>query len=55
MSLMTRAEQALSTHFELAAGVGAPSRLVAAMRHAVFSGGGSDSPATVHGRGRGLW
>ena len=39
MSLLTRAEQALSSHFEQAAGVGSPSRLVAAMRHAVFSGG----------------
>ena len=44
MSLMTRAEQALSTHFDLAAGVGAPPRLVAAMRHAVFSGGARIRP-----------
>ncbi len=44
MSLLTRAEQALSTHFELAAGVGAPPRLVAAMRHAVFSGGARIRP-----------
>jgi geranylgeranyl diphosphate synthase type II len=44
MSLMTRAEQALSTHFERAAGVGAPSRLVSAMRHAVFSGGARIRP-----------
>lgn len=44
MSLLTRAEQALSTHFEQAAGVGAPPRLVAAMRHAVFSGGARIRP-----------
>ena len=44
MSLLTRAEQALSTHFNLAAGVGAPPRLVAAMRHAVFSGGARIRP-----------
>jgi geranylgeranyl diphosphate synthase type II len=44
MSLLIRAEQALSTHFELAAGVGAPPRLVAAMRHAVFSGGARIRP-----------
>ena len=44
MSLLTRAENALSTHFEQAAGVGAPPRLVAAMRHAVFSGGARIRP-----------
>jgi geranylgeranyl diphosphate synthase type II len=44
MSLLTRAEQALNTHFEQAAGVGAPARLVAAMRHAVFSGGARIRP-----------
>lgn len=44
MSLLTRAEQALSTHFEQAAGTGAPPRLVAAMRHAVFSGGARIRP-----------
>ena len=44
MSLLTRAEQALSTHFEQAVGVGAPARLVAAMRHAVFSGGARIRP-----------
>lgn len=44
MSLLTRAEQALSTHFEQAAGRGAPPRLVAAMRHAVFSGGARIRP-----------
>ncbi len=44
MSLLIRAEQALSTHFEQAAGTGAPPRLVAAMRHAVFSGGARIRP-----------
>ena len=44
MSLLTRTEHALSTHFDQAAGVGAPSRLVAAMRHAVFSGGARIRP-----------
>jgi geranylgeranyl diphosphate synthase, type II len=44
MSLLTRAELALSAHFELATGQGAPSRLVAAMRHAVFSGGARIRP-----------
>lgn len=44
MSLLTRAENALNTHFEQAAGVGAPPRLVAAMRHAVFSGGARIRP-----------
>jgi geranylgeranyl diphosphate synthase type II len=44
MSLLTRAEHALSSHFEQAAGVGAPSRLVAAMRYAVFSGGARIRP-----------
>ena len=44
MSLITRAEHALSTHFEQAAGVGGPPRLLAAMRHAVFSGGARIRP-----------
>ena len=44
MSLLTRTEQALSTYFEQAAGVGAPPNLVAAMRHAVFSGGARIRP-----------
>jgi geranylgeranyl diphosphate synthase type II len=44
MSLLTRTENALSTHFDQAAGVGAPTRLVAAMRHAVFSGGARIRP-----------
>ena len=44
MSLLTRTEQALSTYFDQAAGVGAPPRLVAAMRHAVFSGGARIRP-----------
>ena len=33
MSLLTRAEEALKSHFEAAAGVGAPQRLQAAMAH----------------------
>ena len=44
MSLLTRTEHALNAHFDQAAGVGAPSRLVAAMRHAVFSGGARIRP-----------
>ena len=44
MSLLMRAEQALRTHFEQAVGVGAPPRLVLAMRHAVFSGGARIRP-----------
>ncbi len=44
MSLLSRAEQALSTHFDQAAGTGAPLKLVAAMRHAVFSGGARIRP-----------
>ena len=38
MSLLKRAEAALQSHFQTAAGVGAPPRLQAAMQHAVFSG-----------------
>lgn len=44
MSLLTRAEEALKSHFEAAAGVGAPHRLQAAMAHAVFSGGARIRP-----------
>ncbi len=44
MSLLTRAEEALKSHFEAAAGVGAPQRLQAAMAHAVFSGGARIRP-----------
>ena len=44
MSLLLRVEQALSHHFDQAVGMGAPSRLVAAMRHAVFSGGARIRP-----------
>ena len=44
MSLLTRTEEALSAHFDQAAGVGAPTRRVAAMRHAVFSGGARIRP-----------
>jgi hypothetical protein len=39
MSLLLRAEEALKSHFDSAVGFGAPPRLQAAMRHAVFSGG----------------
>jgi geranylgeranyl diphosphate synthase type II len=44
MSLLTRAEEALKSHFEAAAGTGAPQRLQAAMQHAVFSGGARIRP-----------
>lgn len=44
MSLLTRAEQALRTHFDAAAGRGAPPLLQAAMEHAVFSGGARVRP-----------
>lgn len=44
MSLLTRAEEALKSHFEVAVGVGAPQRLQAAMAHAVFSGGARIRP-----------
>ena len=44
MSLLTRAEEALKSHYEAAAGVGAPQRLQAAMAHAVFSGGARIRP-----------
>ena len=44
MSLLTRAEEALKSHFEGAVGVGAPQRLQAAMQHAVFSGGARIRP-----------
>ena len=44
MSLLLRVEQALSHHFDQAVGIGAPPRLVAAMRHAVFSGGARIRP-----------
>ena len=44
MSLMVRTEHALARHFEAACGRGAPARLVAAMRHAVFSGGARIRP-----------
>jgi len=44
MSLMARTELALARHFESACGQGAPARLVAAMRHAVFSGGARIRP-----------
>ena len=44
MSLLKRAESALQSHFQTAAGVGAPPRLQAAMQHAVFSGGARIRP-----------
>jgi geranylgeranyl diphosphate synthase type II len=44
MSLLKRAEEALKSHFQAAAGVGAPPRLQAAMQHAVFSGGARIRP-----------
>ncbi len=44
MSLLKRAEQALGSHFDAAAGQGAPTLLLAAMKHAVFSGGARIRP-----------
>jgi len=44
MSLLDRAEKALRVHFDQAVGLGAPPRLVQAMRHAVFSGGARIRP-----------
>ena len=44
MDLHQLAEQALAAHFEQAVGRNAPTRLVAAMRHAVFSGGARIRP-----------
>ena len=44
MSLLVRAEEALKSHFDSAVGFGAPPRLQAAMRHAVFSGGARIRP-----------
>ena len=44
MSLLKRAEEALKTHFEAAAGTGAPPLLQAAMQYAVFSGGARIRP-----------
>jgi geranylgeranyl diphosphate synthase type II len=43
MSLLTRAEEALKSHFEAAVGVG-DTRLQAAMAHAVFAGGARIRP-----------
>lgn len=45
--MLKRAEKALEFHFERAAGLGAPPRLVEAMRHAVFSGGARIRPQLV--------
>lgn len=47
MDLLKRAEKALEFHFERATGLGAPPRLVEAMRHAVFSGGARVRPQLV--------
>jgi len=44
MSLLSRVERALSTHFERAMGQGGPTGLQNAMRHAVFSGGARVRP-----------
>ena len=44
MSLLIRAEEALKSHFDVSAGLGAPPRLQAAMQHAVFSGGARIRP-----------
>jgi len=44
MDLHQLAEQALTKHFDQAVGATAPPRLVAAMRHAVFSGGARIRP-----------
>ena len=44
MSLLIRAEEALKSHFGVAVGSGAPPRLQASMRHAVFSGGARIRP-----------
>ena len=44
MSLFKRAEEALKSHFDTAAGVGAPPLLQSSMLHAVFSGGARIRP-----------
>lgn len=44
MSLLSRAEEALKSHFAASAGSGAPPRLQASMHHAVFSGGARIRP-----------
>jgi geranylgeranyl diphosphate synthase type II len=44
MSLLNRAEAALKSHFDTAAGSGAPPMLQAAMHYAVFSGGARIRP-----------
>ena len=44
MSLLKRAEEALSAHFAAAAGLGAPPLLQSSMHHAVFSGGARIRP-----------
>ena len=47
MSLFLRVEESLHIHFERAANHGSPPRLLAAMRHAVFSGGARIRPQLV--------
>lgn len=47
MSLFLRAEESLHIHFERAANPISPPRLLAAMRHAVFSGGARIRPQLV--------
>lgn len=47
MSLVLRAEESLRIHFERAADPASPPRLLAAMRHAVFSGGARIRPQLV--------
>ena len=47
MSLLMRAEEYLNIHFERAADPRSPPRLLAAMRHAVFSGGARMRPQLV--------
>ena len=44
MNLHQMAEKALALHFEKALGPSAPPRLIAAMRHALFSGGARIRP-----------
>ena len=55
MSLLTRAEEALKSHFEAAAGVGAPQRLQAAMAHAVHGAIGFTHEHALQQGTRRLW
>ncbi len=47
MSLFLRTEESLQIHFDRAADPLSPPRLLAAMRHAVFSGGARIRPQLV--------